>query len=480
MGNLFSSLRLKPLLAGYLAVLWCICLYRAITQSIVHDEAFTFELYLTRGTRWMFIYFDANHHFLNTLLMKGSVWLFGASEWSLRVPALIGAALYFAAVYRLSVRRFQTSLGAVLGVALLTLNPLILDFMVAARGYSLALALWLWAFVLLLEFRNGTPEPQTNLVKAGAALALAITANLTFVVPAAVLAGMALIIPMRQHGSGKELRYYFIIPMAGVSFLFFVAVLFGRATRSHFYSGTSALTASLHRLTEASLTHGCPFRCIPQMTYCIEVVVFFIVPSILLSMLVAAMRRRDPLIILISGSACGSAAVLVILHALAGVPYPVERTGLYFQVLLPLALIALADRNFKGKWWRNSGNTLGYVLAILLAVEFALQFDTRRFLNWEYDADTNRIVDRLSHSVSDPRPNSVHVSASPVLEPSLNFYRRTRRLVWMKDVNRAPLAAGANFYVLTTEDRSAIRTLGLRPIYEGEISGTILAVSLQP
>lgn len=30
----------------YLAALWLACLYRAVTQSIVHDEALTYPLYL--------------------------------------------------------------------------------------------------------------------------------------------------------------------------------------------------------------------------------------------------------------------------------------------------------------------------------------------------------------------------------------------------------------------------------------------------
>ena len=91
----------------FLASLWCVCVYRAVTQSIVHDEAYTFALYLTRDTRWIFKDYDPNNHFLNTLLMKASVWLFGVEEWSLRVPALAGAGLYFAAVYRLCTMRVR-------------------------------------------------------------------------------------------------------------------------------------------------------------------------------------------------------------------------------------------------------------------------------------------------------------------------------------------------------------------------------------
>lgn len=99
----------RRLYIGFLACLWVMCLYRAITQSIVHDEALTYELYIAAPLSRVFSYFDANHHFLNTLLMRLSVALFGASECALRLPALAGAALYFAAVYQIAVNAFRTS-----------------------------------------------------------------------------------------------------------------------------------------------------------------------------------------------------------------------------------------------------------------------------------------------------------------------------------------------------------------------------------
>ena len=55
--------------AGLLAALWVVCVWRAATQSVVHDEAFTYGFYLAGPASAIFTHFDANHHFLNTLLM---------------------------------------------------------------------------------------------------------------------------------------------------------------------------------------------------------------------------------------------------------------------------------------------------------------------------------------------------------------------------------------------------------------------------
>jgi hypothetical protein len=42
----------------YLAVLWATCAYRAVTQSIVHDEALTYQLYLAGPAARIFDLFD--------------------------------------------------------------------------------------------------------------------------------------------------------------------------------------------------------------------------------------------------------------------------------------------------------------------------------------------------------------------------------------------------------------------------------------
>ena len=75
------TLHRETALKVYLAAVWAVCLYRAVTQSIVHDEALTYGIYINAPFSQIFQFFDANHHFLNTLLMKLSVAIFGISEW---------------------------------------------------------------------------------------------------------------------------------------------------------------------------------------------------------------------------------------------------------------------------------------------------------------------------------------------------------------------------------------------------------------
>jgi Dolichyl-phosphate-mannose-protein mannosyltransferase len=501
----------RRLYIGFLACLWVVCLYRAITQSIVHDEALTYELYIAAPLSRVFSYFDANHHFLNTLLMRLSVMLFGVSEWALRLPALAGAALYFAAVYQIAVNAFRTSAASALAVALLTLNPLVLDFLVAARGYGIALALFTYALALLVRWeQNEKDRRPASLVKAGIALGLSVAANLVFAVPvfAVVVAALVLAQPRRvmtpagpaTPAAGrlhKKLRRrkvaagfakpapnpayrYLLAPLAAVGLLFFIAAPIAEASASQFYVGSASVVESLRSLASASLAHSGFLRTGAFTRVGINAVAFILAPITVAAALLLGWQRRGALLLLTGGVAAGSAAILLLAHALWAVPFPVDRTGIYFLVLAPLAMTALVDAEIaKGPFQKVAAGVL-YCLALALVVRFAAEFNVRSFLVWDYDADTRQIAGSLARLANREQPDSIRVGASWQLEPSLNFYRDKNQLTWMLPVERGSLAPGASFYVLMAADRAVIGTLGLKPIQEWPQSGSILAVPPGP
>ena len=401
-----------------LTALWLVCLYRAITQSIVHDEALTYQLYLAGPAARIFDLFDANHHFLNTLLMKVSVSLFGLSQWSMRLPALAGAALYFAAVYRIATRHFRTVAASLLMAGLLTLNPLILDFMVAARGYGMALGLFLWALAILLDhLRDPASQPLRDLLIGGAALGLSIAANLIFVVPAVVLAGLALLLEKKpepadhakkkprkreQAHSRASLWKHFVPAACGVVLVLFLTAPLDRATSANFYVGAGGVTESLRNLAQVSLAHSGPLRRTLFVTWLRDAIAFVLAPGILLVALVIGVRRSTPLLLLTAGTAAGAALILIVLNLAMDFPYPVDRTGLYFLALTPAAFAGLLEAG-EGRVARVAAGG-GKIAGVLLILLFVLQFNTRKFLVWEYDADTRRIVGQIARAVETQRP----------------------------------------------------------------------------
>src|SRR6185436_13209179 len=122
-------------------------------QSITIDEADTFLMYVEPPfpTHWSG---SANNQLLNSLLMRLCTSVFGAWHLSVRAPALLGAAIYIWAAYALAraIAR-QTPLAWPLLVCLVC-NPFIMDYLVAARGYSLALGFWMAAIAIVVRGRG--------------------------------------------------------------------------------------------------------------------------------------------------------------------------------------------------------------------------------------------------------------------------------------------------------------------------------------
>ena len=103
------------------------CIDRARTQSFTVDEAWVFNAYVNQPLTEMARFDDVGNHVLHTLAMKFFRWWLGTGELALRIPTLIGAALYFRAVYLLSVLLFRSWMQ-LLAVAVMVLHPMVLDF----------------------------------------------------------------------------------------------------------------------------------------------------------------------------------------------------------------------------------------------------------------------------------------------------------------------------------------------------------------
>jgi hypothetical protein len=183
-----STASIKMALALLLA-LFAIDAYRVATQPITLGEAIAFDRSIRPPIREILARHDAGIRVLESLLVKRSVGLLRLSEFSFRLPALLGAAFFLWAVYRVVTRVFGQGPLMVVAAVLLSLNPLLLDDLSARHGYVIALAFWTCALDRLLRYLDPSPIVDSrNLNLAGLFLALSVAANLAFVLPALALA----------------------------------------------------------------------------------------------------------------------------------------------------------------------------------------------------------------------------------------------------------------------------------------------------
>jgi hypothetical protein len=166
---------------------------------------------------------------------------------------------------------------------------------------------------------------------------------------------------------------------------------------------------------------------------------------------------------------------LVVSHALFDVLYPVDRLGLYFLALMPMAVISGAAA---GTRWISAA---GLISATMVTIGFASQFNTRFFYIWRYDADTAAILEAIKKDRGD-RIGPVRLGISWPLEPAINFYRVVNGYAWLVPVDRSGPFGDYDYYVvappmkdLRIDDDKVLLERKLRILFRGPTSRTIVA-----
>ncbi len=494
--------------------------YRAATQSIVHDEALSWQFYLSGPVSAIFQTYTANNHFLATVLFRLSITLFGDSEFAMRLPTVLAGAWFFWTVFQLCALIFGDGWLFLAACAALTLNPILLDFLVAARGYGLAMAGLFWALFQMLAWLNerqhgaGAGMLRKRLRKAALGCAIAVAANLTMLMPVFLLATAFCVLLLKKPEAGasqdspppatarkkgkkakpetarEPARSYasfiqFVVPVGLLAIAFLIASPIDLVRGEDLYTGTTSAIQSLRSLIDVSFAYGDGPGVMQRIERIWSGMAIVFLPAVTLAaLIVAAMATRlarSPVAVatLFSSLAvAGSAVLLAASHLLSGIPYPEDRTGIYFVPLATLAALGLArilaERRGFPHW-------IGVAVALVLAsfaVEFAAQWNVKSFWVWRYDADTKRIFEALEAAPKPPGQvdGQVRLGVSWVFEPALNYYREVRKAAWMAPVLRDGFDGARQFYVVSAADRNAAALPKLTPIYRGPVSGAELAI----
>jgi len=430
-----------------LPVLFAVNVFRAAMLSITPPEAATYNRFVGPPLREAFALTTANNHVLNTLLARISTSVFHLTDLSLRLPSLLGGALYLWAVYRLARRHFGSGPLFLAAVALLSLNPLVLDYLSMARGYGLALAFWMWA----LEFLN-PPVTARNLNLAGMCLGLSVAANLSFLVPAVALLTVA------PHPRSLRVTH-FLIPAFLTAFLI-LAIPLNHTDFATFNHGATSLRQTMNSLTALSLPVG-------QASWpAVFASVRIGAAMLALATLVLALRLGDasrlPLdrLTFILGCTMGvSFAALEVGHRAFKIAFPLGRSALYFVPILTLAGLCLVRRiGWKPLQWA----------ALLAAGVYLFQFHVRTYSEWREYANGRALVKAIRQ---DAPLAPVRVAASPGWDQVLNYYRARYALGRWAPVQAVPSAGSFDYYVLKREDAAAMGERHLHVVFrDGQVS----------
>jgi uncharacterized membrane protein len=456
------SLVYRFLACTILFLVFGLSVYRAAIVAISHDEALTYLWFLKTGAIGMLTY-SANNHILFTICSKPFIKLFGVSALSLRVPSLIAAAGYLWFVYFVCRRLFGDTILLPLAVAMLSLNPTMMDFMFLARGYGMAVAFLMAAMYILSRLADkGKFDARDEYWRWGCALAsvllaLAVTANLTEVIPATsswlCFAALALPAPsllQGKHGR-RELQSFlqwFLLPGA-VAGSFILWPFLIQVDRGMFYVGYRHLPDSLRDLfnsffmykwTSNSFGSSAPTPGTWQhLTSDIGALGLLPILLIFLSAggaTVVLRGRRGRLAgqssqsLLFAGAAVGCAALWFVLHLAAGLLYPLDRTFLFSVPLFTVAAI-LIGRDVASLFSARTLRVAGFLVIGAVIADYAAALHVRYCRYAAYDAISRKIFLSIADDVRNTTVGQERVGGVWVFEPEMNFYRIRYAARWM-------------------------------------------------
>jgi 4-amino-4-deoxy-L-arabinose transferase-like glycosyltransferase len=492
-----------------LITLFCTNVYRAATQSIAHDEALTYQYFLRGPFSDVWTKYNANNHILHTFLCGISIRIFGLSELSLRLPSLLGGAFYLFAVYRICRHVFGDGHLYLLAVSLLSLNPFVLDYLSAARGYGMAIAFFLWALYYFAKLELRAPQKKV-FWQIGIAAGLAVSANLTLLFPVIALGMVLLSWCWLADRRGKVMwmaaRHALVPAVLTMALLLTLPACYAaarllskraapqtavkNAARRNFYVGAPSLRIGFESLTRASVFRvpvdagnsiAQPMTGPPAVETL--VLVCLVGAAVCFGGKIAAKMVHteihsttagQKLLIITSATILITLFGVVVAHYVFGFPYPELRTGLYWIPLTTLAVVSFAEVLPRGP-----SIILGVALLGLVG-QYLAGFQRRFYLEWRYSSAARPIMERIRSLTSVDPTRSHCVGGTWLMEPSLNFYRDMFKLTTVEEIRRQPPEeTQCEIYVLLGVDRSLAASRQLHVVLDDPVSGAMLAVAPQ-
>jgi 4-amino-4-deoxy-L-arabinose transferase-like glycosyltransferase len=458
-----TKLLVRLLSCGVLLFSFGLAVYRAKVQTISHDEALTYEWFLDQGVSHVLTYNPANH-VLQTLLAKPIVKIFGVSEFTIRIPSLIGAAIYLVATFFLCRRLFGDGIWLLLSVAMLSLNPLVMDYMVPARGYGLGLAclsVAIYIFARLVErgkFDREDKEWRWGCGIASAFLALSVTAHLTNIVPAVCLAftfslvaigGLPALFKI-DKSDVRSFAQYFIFPGTAVGFCILWPFLIQwrlAPSNTPLDKASDAMrdvfnASFLYKWTDDVINDlgAVPSAVSSWQARVSDLGEYVILPLLLcfvLIGLVLALRDHPDLrkshcaqCQIFAGAAVASVGFIILVHIILKVSYPYSR---YCLFLIPLFTVAgmLAAKEISSRFPQKFVKGAGVLIALVIVSDYALSLNTKFLRTNAYDVISRELYQAIEKDARPRGLTNVRVGGTWWYEPEINFYRVRLHADWM-------------------------------------------------
>ena len=481
------------LIVAGLAVTWIV--HRAMVQSITLDEANTFRYWVAPNapTYWVP---HANNHVLNSIMIRLAVWLFGLSHLTMRLPALLGGVLYIAAVCGFCIRICRDRVLTFALFVCFVYNPFIMDYLVAARGYGLALgfftlAIYIVAQTLVQAEKPGERETLSHVRAVSICAAVSFCANFAFAYANVVLLLVFVAwayLEQRNHNWISYARLTFVCAFPALLIVFLVAgSVLVSFPRDQLIWGAHSLRQTWHDIRAASFCQLNSYLVNPLLARFLQALRPTIVGTtltvvILYGIMVLWVRRfryRNAESRLRLAGLLGAVFVLTILaHWLQfkflKIPLPFERTSLFF-VPLATAIVGAVLSIAPSGLLQRVVHGVGVLALCISGFYFMGALRDSYFQEWRICAD---LKDAFPVIHDQCRRAHVHeVICDLNYTSTLDFYKALNKVDDIEFPDAEKIPSGKPIYVLPEgQFRDFIRKEGLQTAYHGQISDLVVVV----
>lgn len=438
---------------------------RAYLLAFTYDECWSFN-YARTPFLDIFLNLDpaANNHILHSLLMKLSWLIGGQHEYILRLPVLLSGMAYLYVCYRIVKENFPKLLLP--GFILLAVQPYLLDYFVAARGYGLALLFTMLSVYQLLKFVRTTRH--STLIWSMCFAGLAVLSNFTYVLIFIAVFLISFRFAVLHKGVPKNFWYRF----ATLNILFGIAIYLPMSrlfdAGQFYYGGKEGFWQD----TVMSLSKAFTYYQYNGVAVAIGIVAIVAFVAILIHALGPAKKVGLPLAMVTMLPAVGS----MLIHLVLDKPYLQDRTAIFFIPLMSLGVVYVLHQYKDGLGYRISQTVAWLLVAgngffMLNSINFSYLADFKEH------ADTANMLRDLSELREQKSSQmTVKLGKSTYMNATLNFYKDKLELNWLEsaDLTFCNDNGPYPYYYLFGVDKACVDSLPVKEILYYPVSETYL------
>jgi hypothetical protein len=342
---------------------------------------------------------------------------------------------------------------------LMVMNPYLLDFFGLARGYGLSIGFMIMSLYFLLDYVSEKKKLSLVFYNIGAILSVLGNFSLLYYYAASLLVLNLFILIQEGYGflSMRNKTNFLSLNYINLFFVLLLSVLIYNpiskiiSARLVVFGGKAGFVEDTVSSLLTQMSYGYIWDPILLKVIAISVVLFVLLLSIFLIFkifLKQYQKENYSKLILVNFILLFTALGSYINHHFFGTDFLKERFALFLVPLLIVNIGVFLDHIFNNGYEKGA-LLIGGILNLIFLVNFLNNANLTHTHDWKYDMHTKEALKWVvedHHKTLSNSAEKIKLANYWIFEPSLNFYRKTWDLNWLKPFDREGINIPADYY----------------------------------